>query len=154
MSSDLVARFTAANDEAVAYVTGPARDHWDASTQAEGWPVGVVARHIALGHELMASWARALRDRTPLPAGYDIHERNAEIAAQGVVATPDQVGELLRKGGVEVAAVLAELRPEHLEGEIDFGGRMMPRLMLAEASVRHVQTHLESIKAAASAEPA
>jgi hypothetical protein len=149
MSSDIAARFTAANDEAVAYVSGPAKDHWDAPTEAEGWPVGVVARHIGLGHELMASWARALRDRTPLPEGSDIHERNAEIAAQGVVATPEQVAELLRRGGVEVAQVLSELGPEHLEGEIDFGGRMMPRAMLAEASVRHVQTHLESIKAVA-----
>lgn len=145
--SDIADRFDAANAEAIDVVLGPARAHWADPTEAEGWPVGVTARHIGLGHELMASWAQALRDRTPLAGGYDIHQRNAEIAAQGVVATPEEVADLLRDGGARVSATLRELTAEQLEGEIDFAGRPMPRAMLADASVRHVQAHLESIKA-------
>lgn len=148
MSGDeIAARFETANAEAIEVVLGPARACWEAPTQAEGWPVGVTARHIGLGHELMASWARALRDRTPLSGGYDVHQRNAEVAAQGVVATPEEVAELLRAGGADVAGVLRELTADHLDGEIDFAGRSMPRTMLAEASVRHVESHLASIRA-------
>lgn len=145
--ADIAERFEAANTDAINVVLGPARACWTALTEAEGWAVGVTARHIGLGHELMASWARALRDRTPLTGGYDIHQRNAEIAAQGVVATPEEVADLLRDGGAEVAGVLRELTDADLDGEIEFGGRMMPRVVLAEAAVRHVDAHLASIRA-------
>jgi len=150
--AEIAQRFEAANQAAVDTVLGPARQVWDRPTEAEGWPVAVTARHIALGHELMASWARALRDRTQLTGGYDIHQRNAEVAAEGVVATPEEVADLLRSNGRVVAATLRELDESHLDGEIDFAGRQMPRVMLAEASVRHVDAHLASILRVADAQ--
>jgi len=150
--TEIAARFDAANEEAIAVVLGPAREHWRTPTEAEGWPVGVVARHIGLGHELMASWARTLHARAPFTGGFDIHARNAEVAAQGVVATPEEVAELLRTGGREVSAALAALTDDDLEGEVDFGGRTMPRAMLAEVSVRHVESHVASILAVVGAE--
>jgi len=145
--ADIASRFEAANAEAIECVLGPAGAHWESPTEAEGWPVGVTARHIGLGHELMASWARALRDGTPVTGGADVHQRNAKVAAEGVVATPDEVSALLRDNAKAVVAALRELTEDDLEGEIDFGGRMMPRRMLAEASIRHVQGHLDSIRA-------
>jgi len=53
--AEIAQRFEAANQAAVDTVLGPARQVWDRPTEAEGWPVAVTARHIALGHELMAS---------------------------------------------------------------------------------------------------
>lgn len=145
--AEIAARFTAANGQAVDYVLGPARDHWHEPTDAEGWPVGVTARHIGLGHELMAGWARALRTREPITSGMDIHERNAEEAARGVVAGPEEVAELLRSGGDTVAEALRALTDDDLAATVEFGGREMPAAMLAEAAVRHVETHLASIRA-------
>jgi hypothetical protein len=145
--AEIAERFEAANAEAIDYVLGPAREHWDAPTAAEGWPVGVTARHIGLGHELMTSWARAIKTREPLTSVGDIHAINAEHAARGVVATPEEVVELLRRGGASVSAALRELTDDDLAQQVDFGGQQMPATMLAEASVRHVEGHLGSIKA-------
>ena len=149
--ADIATRFEQANARAVEVILGPAADCWQTPTAAEGWPVGVTARHIALGHELMASWARALADRAERLVGFDIHAQNAAVAAQGVVATPAEVAELLRANGALVTEALRRLDDSHLAGEIDFGGRAMPRQMLAEASVRHVEAHLAGIEAVASA---
>lgn len=150
--AEIAERFEAANQAAIDVVLGPAQQVWDRPTEAEGWPVGVTARHIALGHELVASWARTLRDRTPFSGGYDVHQRNAEVAAKGVVATPEEVADLLRTNGAVVAATLRELDADHLDGDIEFAGRTMPRSMLADASVRHVQAHLASIRKAIDAQ--
>lgn len=144
---DIAARFETVNGEAVDVITGPARDHWHTLTTTEGWPVGVTARHIALGHELMAQWADALARREPLVPPDDIHHANAEQAAHGVVADPDEVAALLHANGSRVSAALRRLTAEDLVGEVDFGGRTMPSLALAEAAIRHVTGHIESIRA-------
>jgi hypothetical protein len=145
--ADIATRFEQANARAIEVVLGPAREHWETTTSEEGWPVGVTARHIALGHDLMASWAQALADGAERLDGFDIHAQNAAIAAEGVVASPDQVAELLQERGPALAAALRGLTDDQLAGEIDFGGRAMPRAMLAEAAVRHVEGHLASIGA-------
>ncbi len=150
-AADIAARFVTANEEAVAFVLGPARAHWQTPTGSEGWPLGVTARHIALGHVLMAGWARAIAAGEPIASVADIHEINAEQAALGVVADPDEVAQLLRDGAVAVTDALSTLSDELLTGEVDFGGQAMPARGLAEASVRHVRTHLESMQAVVAA---
>ena len=145
--AEIADRFNQANERAIEVVLGPARKHWETPTAEEGWPVGVTARHIALGHGLMAAWARALADGAERMHGFDVHAQNAAVAAEGVVATPDEVVELLREGGTVVAAALAGLTDDQLAGEIDFGGRVIPRATLAQAAVRHVEGHLTSIEA-------
>lgn len=147
---DLVQQFEAANREAIEFVLGPASAHWEAETPDEGWPVGVTARHIALGHQLMLSWLEALRAGKPIPSTGDIDEQNASVAAQGVVATPEEVAAALRAGGEDVAVALGELTDDDLARDVDFGGRQLPGSMLVAAAERHVRNHLASIKAACS----
>jgi hypothetical protein len=147
---EIAERFEAANTEAIDYVLGPAPSCWQRYTESEGWPVGVTARHIALGHELMVSWAEAIKAHAPIPVG-DIDATNAEQAALGIVATPDQVAQALRHGGARVGAALRALDDDDLAGVADFGGQLLPAAGLAEAAVRHVHVHLASIKAATEA---
>jgi hypothetical protein len=142
---EIAERFEAANAEAIEYVLGPAALCWESVTAIEGWPVGVVARHIGLGHELMTGWAHAIKSRTPVTRVDDIHAVNAAHAARGIVATPEQVAELLRTGGVMVATALRALTDDDLDGEVH-GDHTMPAAMLADASLRHVQGHLASIR--------
>ena len=144
---ELAEQFEAANMEAIDYVLGPAREHWEDETEPEGWPVGVTARHIGLGHELMTGWARAIKDGSAFRGVDDIDAVNAEQAARGIVATPEEVAQLLREGGVAVAAALRALSEDDLAGEVDFGGRVLPAAGLAGAALRHVQAHLASIQA-------
>jgi hypothetical protein len=145
--AEIADRFEAANEAAIDYILGPAAGAWDATTPDESWPVGVTARHIALGHDLMAGWAESIKARTPL-FGPDIHSVNAEIAAQGVVATPHEVAELLRDHGKRVAAALRELDDDDLAQEVKLGPNELPARRVAEAALRHVEAHLSSIKAA------
>lgn len=145
---DLATQFEAANADAIAYVLGPAREHWGTETPEEGWPVGVTARHIALGHQLMNGWLAAVKSGTAVPSTGDIDEQNAAVAAQGVVASPEEVAQALRRGGETVAAALRDLTDEDLERDVDFGGQPMPASRVAGAAERHVRTHLASMKAA------
>lgn len=149
--ADIAARFEEINREAIDFILGPAGDNWYEPTEAEGWPVGVVARHIGLGHQLMTGWARGIKGHRPIASVGDINAINAQQAAPGVIATPAEVADLLRSGGVMVMQALRDLGPEDLAGTIDFGGQEVPCTMLAEAAVRHTTAHLESIKAAVSA---
>ena len=149
--ADIAARFDEINQEAIDFVLGPAGDYWYEATDAEGWPVGVVARHIGLGHHLMAGWARGLKAHSAIASVGDINAINAKQAAAGVIASPAEVVDILRTGGKTVMEALRALGPEDLEGTIDFGGQQMPCAVLAEAAVRHTATHLESIKSAVSA---
>jgi hypothetical protein len=145
--ADIAARFEIANVGAADYIEGPAAAHWQTPTPEEGWPVGVTARHIGLGHDLMAGWARGIKTGGPF-SGFDVHDRNAEVAAAGIVADPAEVAELLRANGAHVIEALRALDDADLEGEVDFGGRRLPATMLAEAAIRHVESHLGSIRAA------
>lgn len=144
--AEIASRFEAANAEAIDYVLGPASRHWDKPTDSEGWPVGVTARHIALGHELVAGWVECIRTGSPITSVGDIHERNAEEAARGVVATPEHVATMLRERGSTLADALRTLTDEQLSRDVDFGGQTMKASMVADAAVRHVQAHLGSIR--------
>ncbi len=151
MADDLAAQFEAANCEAVDCVLGPASGHWEATTPEEGWPVGVAARHIALGHQLMLGWLAALQAGEPITGDPgDIDRQNAEVAALGVVASPEEVADELRHGGQQVAEALRRLTDADLEREVDFAGQPMPGSRVAGAAERHVRTHLASIEAACS----
>jgi len=145
---ELASRFTDANSEAARVVLGPAARRWHAVTSAEGWPVGVTARHIALGHDLMLGWLEAVASGRPVEGVEAVDERNAEVASRGVVAGPFEVAEDLRAQGSAVADALRALPEDRLAGEVLFGGRPLPAVQLAEAAIRHIEVHLESIRQA------
>jgi hypothetical protein len=136
MGGVLAAAFETVNREAIEYVLGPASEHWEATTPEEGWPVGVTARHIALSHQLMMGWLVALRPGDPIPSTGDIDEQNAAVAARGIVASPPEVADALRRGGEEVYATLRQLTDEDLGRDVDFGGRRMRGSMVAGAAER------------------
>jgi DinB family protein len=149
---ELAVRFTEANAEATKVVLGPAARHWHAVTPAEGWPVGVTARHIALGHDLMLGWLEALSRGRPVEGIAEVDERNAEVAAKGVVAEPSEVAQALSARGSAVANALRALPEHRLAGEVVFGGRSLPAIQLAEAAIRHIEVHMESIRRALESE--
>ena len=153
-AADLADRFESANREVIDYVLGPAAAAWDTPTAAEGWPVGVTARHIALGHRLVAGWIDALRQGEPITGIEDIDGANAREAARGVVASPQDVAALLQENGARTSAALRQLSDEDLNREVEFGPRRLPGEVVAGAAIRHAQVHLESIRQALGEGPA
>jgi hypothetical protein len=144
---EIVASLRSSNEAAVELVSVLDADQWRRRTPAEGWPVGVAARHIALGHRQFVGWVEGMLAGAPVDPG-DLDAVNASAAAAGIVAEPDEVARLLRDEGDRAVRVLTMLKPEDVDGEVDFAGRRMPRMALLGASVRHVDAHLASIRAA------
>jgi hypothetical protein len=129
---EIVAGLRSSNDAAVKLVSRLDEDQWQLLTPSEGWPVGMV-------------------EGRPVDPG-DVDAVNARHAAQGVVAAPDEVARLIRQDGDHALAVLIALTPADVAGDVEFGGRQMPRTALLGASLRHVDSHLASIRAAVGAE--
>jgi len=147
---EIAARLRSSNEAAVELVSRLDAEQWRRLTFAEGWPVGVTARHIVLGHRQFVGWVRGMVDSGVVDPG-DIDALNAREAAAGIVADPDDVVRLLRDEGEAAVRAVTVLTPADVEGELDFGGRRMPRIALLGASVRHVESHLASIRAAVDA---
>jgi hypothetical protein len=146
----IIASLRSSNEAAVELVSVLDHEQWRRRTPAEGWPVGVAARHIALGHRQFVGWVEGMLAGEPVDPG-DLDAVNASVAAAGIVAEPDEVARLLRDEGDRVVSVLTTLKPEDVDGEVDFGGRRVPRIALLGASVRHVDAHLASVRAAVGA---
>jgi uncharacterized damage-inducible protein DinB len=141
----IIDAFRTANDDAVDVVKGLDDDQWQQRTATEGWPVGVTARHIALGHEAFAGWVTSMLDGGPVDPG-DVDAVNAETAARGIVADQSEVARMLRENGEAVLERLTALDGADVEGEVEFAGNVMPRAALLGASVRHLERHLGSIR--------
>jgi uncharacterized protein (TIGR03083 family) len=144
---EIVARLRSSNEAAVELVSRLDGDQWRRRTPAEGWPVGVAARHIALGHRQFVGWVQGMVAGVAVDPG-DIDAVNARQAADGIVAQPDEVARLIRSEGDRALSVLTSLTPDDVDGEVDFGGRRVPRVALLGESIRHVDVHLASIRAA------
>jgi DinB superfamily len=143
--TEIIEQFRSVNDDAVGLVRRLDDDQWRRPTTVEGWPVGVTARHIALGHREFIGWVESMLTGGPVDPG-DVDAVNAEHAARGIVADQEEVARMLRENGDAVIAVLASLDDAAVQGEVEFAGNVMPRIALLGASVRHVDRHLSSIR--------
>src|SRR3954463_15714198 len=77
---EIVARLRSSNEAAVALVSALDHDQWRRRTPAKGWPVGVAARHIALGHRQFVGWVEGMLPGAPGDPG-DLDAVNASAAA-------------------------------------------------------------------------
>src|SRR3954467_6413693 len=104
----IIASLRSSNEAAVELVSVLDHEQWRRRTPAEGWPVGVAARHIALGHRQFVGWVDAMVAGRPVDPG-DPDAVNARHAAAGIVAEPDEVAHLLRSEGDAALAALTSL---------------------------------------------
>lgn len=143
---EIIGRFRAVNDDAADLVRGLDDDQWRRLTTVEGWPVGVTARHITLGHRQFVGWVESMLAGEPVDPG-NVDAANAEQAARGIVADQTEVARMLSEDGDAVLALLTGLDGDDVQGEVELSGNVMPRMALLGASVRHVDRHLGSIRA-------
>lgn len=146
MTQELASDFAEANKHAVTTIAGLDDDIWQSITDAEGWPVGVTARHIALGHTQAVTWLRHALDGHRIDGVDRIDATNAQIAAAGVIATKEQVLTELQSRASDLEQILAELTDDDLNRPVQFGGRTIPLRLLANAAVTHVTEHTASIR--------
>ena len=151
-SERLAAEFGEINAELIAIVSGCKEEEWQSPSVDEGWPIGVVAHHVAI---VIPAFIRIVQQ---IAAGAiltirvsmeEVHEGNARHALECADVRPAEVLELLKTHGGECRHVLSDLSDEQLAiTTAAFPGR---ELSLAEVVERivigHSRQHLASLRA-------
>ena len=154
MTLALLPEVEAAIDEAAAIVDALDEDDWRRPCEAEGWPVGITALHIALGLRRQASFLALARDgQAPFVFDWEAtHALNARVAARGN-PTKEAVRRDLRKGRSRLHVLLSEMSETQLRRvALTYQGhefdveRIVRRIVLP-----HTRGHLASIRAAIAA---
>jgi hypothetical protein len=150
-AESLAKQFEARAAELTAVIKGLSDADWKKTTEAEKWPVGVTAHHVAGGHEGI------LRIVKSLAAGQSIsnftmdmlHEQNARHAKEHAACTKAETLALHEKGAAAAAAALRGLSDAELyrQGTV-LGG--MPAMTTQQAIERilinHITGHMDSIR--------
>jgi uncharacterized protein (TIGR03083 family) len=144
----LANQFEHENRELIATVERLSDAQWKAKTAGEGWSVGVVAHHVAGGHQGVAGLVQKIANGESF--SFDmamVHKGNAEHAVQFARVTKAETLALLRQNGAAAAATVRGLDDAQLDR---VGGSM--GMTAAQAIERiligHVQDHHGSIREA------
>jgi len=136
-----------ANAELVAFIETCSDREWKAICRGERWSIGVVAHHIAWGHERAAAWIRSICNGIPIPGSPQAHNAsNAVKAAQVAGISRDEVAFLARRNADQLVALLRSLADEDFRKSVPFGpsGR---RLSIDGLGRSHLDRHLASMRA-------
>jgi uncharacterized damage-inducible protein DinB len=151
-AEDLAMRFEQVNDNLVAAVEAASDAEWRHVTPAEGWSVGVTARHVAVAHLGVTSIVKAIVDGDEIPNLDSLDDYNAKHALEHANCTKAEVLSLLKSNGTTVATYLRSLTDEQLDRSAPLafaGGADTSALQMIEGAViGHPKEHLASIKSA------
>src|SRR5438270_9816823 len=137
-----------ANAEFTAFVESCTDEDWRAICRAEKWRVGVVAHHVAWGHERDADWINAIRSGIPIPGSPQAHNAsNAIKAAQVSGISRDEVVFLARRNAERLVAVLRSLTDDDFKLSVPFGPARGRLLSIEGFGRSHLDRHLASMKA-------
>ncbi|TAK64056.1 MAG: DinB family protein [Dehalococcoidia bacterium] len=148
----LVARFAAVNDEAIALVEARTDAQWRATAAAEGWSAAVVAHHIAVVHDEFMPLVRAFAGGETFSPGSsmsDVDRINAEHARDFADVSQPETIEALRTNGAALAELLLAITDDGLGRTAGaYGGREMTVAQVVEwIIIGHAQEHLASLRA-------
>ena len=142
---------TDANDEFVAFIETCSDEEWGSTGTAEGWPVNVVAHHIARGHDVSAGWIRTIRAGKDVPGSPELHNAsNNAKAAEVAGISRDEVVRLANRNVLALAELLRSLSEADLSKSAAFGpaGGMTMSLDDLAGARGHLDGHLASIRTA------
>ena len=147
----LAARLEQANAELSEFVANCDDESWRRTTSVTGWPVGVVASHVAGGQKLIAGWVQSLASGQPVAVDMPmVHESNKAHAEKRRDVTREDVQAGLQRNGAAAAETLRDLTDEQLdrsapiaifEGEEITAAELANRLLIG-----HILGHLKEIR--------
>lgn len=126
---------------------------WSRVCQAEGWPVALVAYHIARGFDRQSQFiAQAMSGGGPHLYSWDVtHELNAQIAREHPLPSADEVLATAREAVERVRGTICGMTQEQLDNAVivngDFRGSV--RWLVRTLMPQHADGHLASIRLAA-----
>ena len=148
----LADRLQAFNDDVTATVQALSPEQW-LRTCREDWPVGVTARHIAVGHYDIIEFVRMIVRDNRLPEFTEEEVRQAanEHAQKHADCTQQEVLDLLRENAASLIDFVSGLRDDELEQRAYLslaGQKVSAENFIREVVLNSGGEHLESIKAA------
>lgn len=152
-TEELAQRFERVRDEVRSFVEACPDARWYAVTEAEGWTVAAVCRHIARGFEVHPRLIEMVANGHPLPTGYtreDNDRSNAEQAREWAYSTKGETLALLRQHSDHAATVVRTLTDVQLErtATSPFLGEATVYVFV-EGMIAHPNEHLPSVRATA-----
>jgi uncharacterized damage-inducible protein DinB len=150
-SQVLANQFEQASQEVIATVERCSDAQWTTKTSSETWSVGVVAHHVAQGHESIAGFVKMIATGQPLPplTMDTLHQLNAEHAKQYADCTKTETLALLRKNAAAAAGIVRGLSDEQLDRSAPVlgGPSKTAQQMVEQVLIGHMQEHHGSIRA-------
>lgn len=148
MSVVLAEEIADANAEFIAFVETCSDKDWKTTCRSERWSVGVVAHHIAWGHERSANWIKAIRSGIPISGSPQAHNAsNALKAVQVAGISRDEVVFLARRNADRLVALLRSLAHDEFRRSVPFGPAGGRALAIEGLGRGHLDRHLASMRA-------
>lgn len=148
----LAKQFEGKVQEAAAVIGKLSDAEWKKTTSAEKWSVGVVAHHVAVGHEGIAGIIKTVSTGQPMPhfTMDMLHAMNAKHAQEYANCTKAETLALHKKNAAAAAALLRGLGDAELAKRATVLAGMPP--MSVEQIVNgilidHIDEHVGSIRA-------
>ena len=152
-SEALAKQFEAKVQEATAELEKLSEADWKKTTSGETWTVGVVAHHVAGGHEGIAGIIKTVAGGQSIPNfTLDVlHEMNAKHAKEFAGATKAETVALHKKNAGAAAAVVRGLSDDDLArtGTVLTGmPAMSVEQIVTNILINHVDEHVRNIRTA------
>jgi uncharacterized damage-inducible protein DinB len=148
----LAEQFIATNQAVIAAVEQCSESDWRARCAGEGRSVGVVAYHIAAGHQIALTIAQAGATGDGAPQWMhgmteaDGHQMNARQAEEHADCTAEEVVALLQRNGARVVDFIRGLSDEQLGRTVPFADDLLAEDLIRHLLIGHAQGHLASIR--------
>jgi Mycothiol maleylpyruvate isomerase N-terminal domain len=152
-SEALAKQYEAKVQEATGILEGISEADWKKTTAAEKWTVGVVAHHVAGGHEGIAGIIKTVAGGQSIPNFTldALHEMNAKHAHEFANVGKAETIALHKKNAAAAAAVVRGLS----DADLDRSGTVlsgMPAMsveqIVTNILINHVDEHVRNIRTA------
>jgi hypothetical protein len=150
---ELTERFQAFNTQVQSLIQTCSDEDWLKVCGAEGWTVGVVARHVAAGHYGVLELAKMIIAGKKLPefTAEAINQMNAQHAGKHADCTKAEVMGILKKNSAALADFVKGLNDADLGRTGDLavaGGEISVEQLIDTLIIGSAREHLASMKAA------
>jgi hypothetical protein len=146
----LVSQFERENEQLIGLVASLSDAQGQIISVAEGWPLVVIAHHVASDHVVLAEIARAMatgESRPPITFEM-LHQINAQHAQAHAHCTRSETLDLLRHNGERASAIVGEISETELDRTAVVFAGMPPatvKWLIEAILIGHVAEHRASI---------
>jgi hypothetical protein len=150
-AQELAERLRAFNEEVIAFVQSLSEEEWRRTCESEKWSVGVVARHVGVGHYASIELAKMIVAGQAIPDfGLEqISSLNEAHALKHADCSKEEVLSILDKKGRKMVDYVAGLSDEelHRSNYVDeFGGDIAVGKLLETINLQSAAEHLASMR--------